>query len=114
MRISMCSIVFDLLISLGYMMIFKKCGIKLFWAFIPFAREYQISLCSDKENDGRVFAFVAGIEFLMEGSVFFLKRDYLLSGCISVNSVSGAFVIGRIVLCKSGSMWVLRRYSGRQ
>ena len=57
------------------MMIFKKCGIKLFWAFIPFAREYQISLCSDKENDGRVFAFVAGIEFLMEG-LFYILRDY--------------------------------------
>ena len=57
------------------MMIFKKCGIKLFWAFIPFAREYQISLCSDRENDGRVFAFVAGIEFLMEG-LFYILRDY--------------------------------------
>ena len=57
------------------MMIFKKCGIKLFWAFIPFAREYQISRCSDRENDGRVFAFVAGIEFLMEG-LFYILRDY--------------------------------------
>ena len=57
------------------MMIFKKCGIRLFWAFIPFAREYQISRCSDRENDGRVFAFVAGIEFLMEG-LFYILRDY--------------------------------------
>lgn len=65
----------DVLISVAYMMIFKKCGIRLFWAFIPFAREYQISRCSDRENDGRVFAFVAGIEFLMEG-LFYILRDY--------------------------------------
>ncbi len=103
MQISMCSIVFDLLISLGYMMIFKKCGIKLFWAFIPFAREYQISRCSERENDGLVYAFFGGVEMLMDILFSFLSDYSYLVVFLSIPYL--AFVIGRIV-------YAIRIYTG--
>ena len=103
MRISMCSIVFDILISLGYMMIFKKCGIKLFWAFIPFAREYQISRCSERENDGLVYAFFGGVELLMDILFSFLSDYSYLVAFLSIPYL--AFVIGRIV-------YAIRIYTG--
>ncbi|WP_029230920.1 ABC transporter ATP-binding protein [Butyrivibrio sp. VCB2006] len=47
-----------LLVSLGYIGIFKKCGVKKRWAFVPIAREYQISLCADKEKEGRIYTVI--------------------------------------------------------
>lgn len=75
MQLNTCSLFFEVLVSIGYMMIFKKCGIKLFWAFIPFAREYQISRCSDRENEGRVYAFFSGMVLIMQ-VVFNFLSDY--------------------------------------
>ena len=75
MQLNTCSLFFEVLVSIGYMMIFKKCGIKLFWAFIPFAREYQISRCSDRENEGRVYAFFSGMVLIMQ-VVFYFLSDY--------------------------------------
>ena len=96
MQISMCSIVFD-------MMIFKKCGIKLFWAFIPFAREYQISRCLDRENDGLVYAFFGGVEFLMDILFTLLSGYSYLVAFLFIPYM--AFVIGRIV-------YAIRIYTG--
>lgn len=74
MQLNTCSLFFEVLVSIGYMMIFKKCGIKLFWAFIPFAREYQISRCSDRENEGRVYAFFSGMVLIMQVVFNFLSE----------------------------------------
>ena len=47
-----------ILVTIGYFGIFKKCGVKRYWALIPFAREYHLSLCADKEEDGRKYAII--------------------------------------------------------
>ena len=54
-----------LLISIAYWKIFSKCGIKPYWAFIPFAREYHISLCADRELDGRVYTIHSAILYVL-------------------------------------------------
>ena len=50
-----------LLVVIGYYRIFQKCGVKGFWAFVPFAREYHVSLCADKEEDGRTYTILSVI-----------------------------------------------------
>ena len=70
---------FDVMVSVGYVFIFLKCGVHPIWAFIPFAREYQVARCSDRENDGKVFAFVGGIALILR-TVMSLLTDY--SGAI--------------------------------
>ena len=60
MQIANLPIAFDainqILLIIGYWFLFKKCGIKEYWAFIPVAREYNMSLCADRESDGRMYA----------------------------------------------------------
>jgi len=40
---------------LGLWKLFEKSGIKGWWALVPFAREYQLSRCAGRENEGPVF-----------------------------------------------------------
>ena len=56
-----------LIISLGYRGVFMKCGVKGLWAFIPFAREYNIALCADKEEEGRTYTLFVVVMTLLNG-----------------------------------------------
>lgn len=65
-----------IIVSLGYMGIFKKCGVDRIWAFIPLAKEYHIGLCADREKEGRTYTvisaliyFLLAVEFLFRGHV---------------------------------------------
>ena len=52
-------------VSLGYFFIFKKCGVKKKYAFIPLAREYNIALCADKEKEGRYYCILTGCAYVI-------------------------------------------------
>ncbi|WP_024866417.1 ABC transporter ATP-binding protein [Butyrivibrio sp. FCS014] len=52
------------LTTIGYWKIFEKCGVKKFWAVVPLAREYHISLCADREEDGRKYMYISFIAFV--------------------------------------------------
>ena len=54
-----------LMVSIGYWNIFKKCGVKKRWAFIPFAREYHIGVSADREKDGRTYAIIAAFYYII-------------------------------------------------
>lgn len=43
------------LVSIGYWGIFKKCGVKPYYSWIPLAREYHIELCANREKEARTF-----------------------------------------------------------
>ncbi len=62
-----------LIASLGYMFIFKKCGVKKRWAVIPIAREYHISLCADKEKDGRTYCILCGFLYVFSLAIQFTE-----------------------------------------
>lgn len=86
---------FDVMVSVGYVFIFLKCGVHPVWAFIPFAREYQVARCSDRENDGKVFAFVGGIALILR-TVMSLLTDY--SGAVVLLMIPyAAFFIAQTV-----------------
>ena len=48
--------VLNALYYIGLWQLFKKSGIKGAWALVPFAREYQLSRCAGRENEGPVFS----------------------------------------------------------
>ena len=54
-----------LIISMGYYFIFKKCGVDKRWAFVPIAREYHISVCADREKEGRSYTILAAIYYIL-------------------------------------------------
>lgn len=47
-----------LLTSIGYALIFKKCGKKVIYAFIPAARDYQMSIIAEREEEGRTYCIL--------------------------------------------------------
>ncbi|SFD05408.1 ABC transporter ATP-binding protein [Butyrivibrio sp. YAB3001] len=63
-----------IMISIGYWGIFKKCGVARKWAFIPVAREYHISLCADKEKEGRVYTVLSIFYYILEIATYFLQQ----------------------------------------
>ena len=93
-----------LLGSLGHFMIFRKCGVKPAYAFIPVAREYHGSLCADKEKEGRTFAIINAVEVLFT-ILYFLTED---------SSSSYAALIAILVLASALAdvLYQVRIYSG--
>ncbi len=69
----------DLLVVLGCFFLFKKCGVKRIWAVIPVAREYHLSLCADKEKDGRVYTIIALFYYLLCVVEIFIDTQSMLS-----------------------------------
>lgn len=63
-----------LLSSLGHFMIFKKFGVRPIYAFFPVVREYNVSVCADKEKEGRTFAIINAVEVLL-AIPYYLRRD---------------------------------------
>ncbi|WP_044932680.1 ATP-binding cassette domain-containing protein [Butyrivibrio sp. AC2005] len=63
---SVFGVIAYILISIGYWNIFKKCGVKPYLSFIPIVREYNISLCADKEEDGKNYIILAMIYYVLE------------------------------------------------
>ena len=59
------SILSYILISIGYMGIFKKCGVRRIWAFIPGVRQYEISQCGNREEDGRHYAILSVFLYIL-------------------------------------------------
>lgn len=54
-----------LLYTIGLMGIFKKCNVRRIWAFIPLAREYNLGLCADRENEARTYARLYVIGYII-------------------------------------------------
>ena len=65
------SVVTYILLSIGYWMIFKKFGKKPWLGLIPFARDYQLAVCADREEEGRLYVLFAGLlRVLLSASSF--------------------------------------------
>ncbi len=68
------------LLIVGYWAMFKKSGIDPRWAIPPFARDYMLARCADREAEGRVVSvvnfFIAAIDiFLFLDDRFELPED---------------------------------------
>ncbi len=45
----------QILFLIGLWKIFEKCGVKGWWAFVPFARHYKLGRCADRESESRKY-----------------------------------------------------------
>jgi len=50
--------IFAVLYIAGQWGLFQKSGLKGWWALVPVAREYQLSRCAGRENEGRPYALI--------------------------------------------------------
>ncbi len=92
-----------LIISVGYMKIFEKCGVEKKWGIIPVVREYQLSLCADREPDGRVCTILTAIAYVTRLTQF----------CLPKNSV-GIFLLAIVTIAVNISIvvYMARIYIG--
>jgi ABC-type multidrug transport system ATPase subunit len=80
------SILWSSLTIVGFWGIFHKCGVKGWWALVPFAREYKLGLCAGRESEGRVLAVVDVLMNVCNAIVLFLNPEsslYLFLGTVA-------------------------------
>ncbi len=80
------SILWSSLTIVGFWGIFQKCGVKGWWALVPFAREYKLGLCAGRESEGRVLAVVDVLMNVCNAIVLFLNPEsslYLFLGTVA-------------------------------
>ncbi len=80
------SILWSSLTIVGFWGIFRKCGVKGWWALVPFAREYKLGLCAGRESEGRVLAVVDVLMNVCNAIVLFLNPEsslYLFLGTVA-------------------------------
>ena len=80
------SILWNCLTFVGLWGIFQKCGVKGWWALVPFAREYKLGLCAGRESEGRVLAVVDVLMNVCNAIVLFLNPEsslYLFLGTVA-------------------------------
>ena len=89
--------------SLGYFMIFIKCGVFPLWGFIPFVREYQISRCADREKEGRTFAVLS----VVSGVIALIRMQF-------PEESTGRMVVAVLILAAylAIMLYQVRIYSG--
>lgn len=58
----------------GMYFLFKKSGVKPFWAFIPFVRNYRLAECADREEEGRILTVSSFLLFVIN-----VLSDYVTS-----------------------------------
>lgn len=52
-------IVFEVVHIISAFMLLKKSGIIPVWAFVPWARDYQLARCANREPEGRVYSVIS-------------------------------------------------------
>ncbi|MBR4332043.1 MAG: ABC transporter ATP-binding protein [Clostridia bacterium] len=80
------SILWNSLTIVGFWGIFHKCGVKGWWALVPFARKYKLGLCAGRESEGRVLAVVDVLMNVCNAIVLFLNPEsslYLFLGTVA-------------------------------
>ena len=72
---------------LGYWFLFKKSGVKSWWALCPWAREYMLARCAGREPEGRVTSVTAFLMTVCLIALDFVKNDaasLILSLCVMI------------------------------
>ena len=104
------------IVSVGYWHIFKKCGVKEFWAAIPIAREYHISLCANKEQEGRKYAIISAFIYVLTTIVIVMEKHDIVQGLLAIITLAlylAAFIyltriyLGLIKVFDRKKRWVI-------
>ena len=95
----------DILFIIGCWKIFKKCGLKKWSALIPILREYNLSQCADRREDGIVYGAVFLVYNALELPLQFdlISRD---------NQVGMIFSVTILTLHLIAAIYMIRIYIG--
>ena len=69
------NLLYLILTSIGYWKVFEKCGVKGFWSVVPFARDYHLGLCADRELDGREYTITSLLTIVFQVAMNLVNLD---------------------------------------
>ena len=69
------NLLYLILTSIGYWKVFEKCGVKGFWSVVPFARDYHLGLCADRELDGREYTITSLLSIVFQVAMNLVNLD---------------------------------------
>ena len=69
--LSLIGLLSDVLYIAGLFFLFRKCGIRRIWAFIPGVRNYKLAECADMRDDGAIWLFASVAAILLEFIFYF-------------------------------------------
>ncbi len=76
---SYVSVIHQILYLIGLWKIFQKCGVKGWWAFVPFARHYKLGRCADRESESRTYVIVCILMNILNFAMLFFGNSMLLN-----------------------------------
>jgi ABC-type multidrug transport system ATPase subunit len=106
----------QILMTIGCFFLFNKCDVKKIWAFIPVAREYHISLCADREKDGRVYTILVFFYDVLTVVTHFLPTEnlfvlFLLIPIVGIGTAMEIYIIkvylGLIKIFDKKKKWII-------
>ena len=78
------SLVLAVTYVVGLWKIFEKCGVKGWWVLVPVARAYKLSLCADREIEGRTLSILEGVMTLINISMKFVNAESTAGDVLAV------------------------------
>ncbi len=79
---------YEVLYIIGLTGIFRKSGIKSAWALCPCVREYMLSKCAGREQEGRVVALMSVITIICREIMMFVPSSYRGTFYFAVTSLN--------------------------
>ena len=95
------SIISYVVVSIGIYGVFKKCDVKGYLAFVPVARKYYLSICGDREREGRAYAIISGLYML-----------FRVLDTFTVGRVEDVIYIIWVILLLMRFVYMVRIYTG--
>ena len=87
--------VFGILEIIGLWGIFKKCGVKPWWALVPCAKGYYLGLCASREPEGRVACFAGILNTVMSVAALFFPPESGVN--LALNAFSTVVVVIELI-----------------
>ena len=96
-----------LLLTVGLIKLFPKCGLDKKYAFMPFYRMYKLAQCADMRTEGRVYVTFSVLLYILIGIYIVLFGDI-----IALDKVSGGVGVAMLAIAFINFIYSIRIYLG--
>lgn len=103
------NIIFRILYIIGAWLLLKKSGLNPVWSLVPWAREYQLSRCANREPEGRVYSFLSFLITILSMIMVLLQGDSFNK---QMTSLAPLILVGIITIMIIHVIFNIRIYAG--
>lgn len=78
-ELGVISVIHQVFFLTGLWRIFQKCGVKGWWALVPFARHYKLGRCADRESESRKYVIALILMNIINLVIFLITEDVTIN-----------------------------------